>query len=41
MMMCVCVSKQDNNEDGDDAEGKGLLSFTDFSVMEIQRTIED
>lgn len=40
-MMCVCVSKHDNNEDGDDAEGKGLLSFADFSVMQIQRTIED
>lgn len=39
--MCACVSKHDNNEDGDDAEGKGLLSFADFSVMEILRTMED
>lgn len=33
MMMCVCVRKHDNNEDGDDAQGEGPLSFADFSVM--------
>lgn len=37
--MCICVSKHDNNEVGDDAEGKGLFSSADLSVMEIQRTI--